>query len=181
MFIALTEKLEERLVDRISKKAVFIASTLLIIFSLFGWAIIEFFRITMDGLKIAGGILLFIISVDLLLGRRTSEYYTRKGLESVDIDSIAVFPLALPLYTGPGAITATIVLASETDLMGRILLVLAIVIIYLIVRVTHIYSGTIIKLLGKSGSDIISRIMAVFISAIAIEYIFDGISGKMGW
>lgn len=180
MFIALTEKLDKNLVDRISKKSVMIASSILVIFVFGGYAIIEFFRISIESLKIAGGLLLFIVSVDILLGRRTREYYLQKGLESADVDSIAVFPLALPLYTGPGAITATIVLASETDLVGKFILLLAIFIVYGIVRLTHIYSSKIISILGKSGSDIIARIMAIFLASIGVEYISDGVSSIMG-
>ena len=175
MFIALTEKLDRDLVNRISKKAVTIASSILIIFVFGGHAVIEFFRISIESLKVAGGLLLFIVSVDILLGRKTREYYLQKGLESVDVDSIAVFPLALPLYTGPGAITATIVLASETDIVGKMILVLAILVVYGIVRLTHVYSAAIISLLGKSGSDIIARIMAIFLASIGVEYIFDGV------
>jgi len=180
MFIALTEKLDRKLVDRISKKAVAIASSILVVFVFGGYAIIEFFRVSIESLKVAGGLLLFIVSVDILLGRKTREYYFQKGLESVDVDSIAVFPLALPLYTGPGAITATIVLASETDLIGKFLLVLAILIVYGIVRLTHVYSSAIISILGKSGSDIIARIMAIFLASIGVEYIFDGVLSIVG-
>jgi len=180
MFIALTERLEKNLVDRISKKAVTIASSILIIFTFGGYAIIEFFKISIESLKVAGGLLLFIISVDILLGRRTREYYLQKGLESLDVDSIAVFPLALPLYTGPGAITATIVLSSEADIIGKLILVLAILLVYFIVRLTHIYSQFIISLLGKSGSDIIARVMAIFLASIGVEYIFEGTLSLVG-
>ena len=91
-FIALTEGLDENLIDRISKKATVIASLILIIFVFSGWAIMEFFSISIESLKIAGGLLMLIISIDILFGRRSREYYEKKGRESIDIDSIAVFP-----------------------------------------------------------------------------------------
>ena len=178
MFIALTERLDDEARERVSKKSTVIGATLLIFMGLGGWAVMDFFRITLDGLKIAGGIMLFIVSVDILLGKRSREYLAQKSLESVDVDSLAVFPIALPLYTGPGAITAAIVLASEGGLVEKLLLVLAILLVYAGIRLTHKYSSTIIRLLGKSGSDIIARVMAIFLAAIAVEYVFDGLAGK---
>jgi len=179
MFIALTERLDDEARERVSKKSIAIGATLLLIMGLGGWAVMEFFRITLDGLKIAGGVMLFIVSIDILLGKRSKEYVAQKSLESVDVDSLAVFPIALPLYTGPGAITAAIVLASEGGAVEKVLLVLAILLVYGSVRLTHKYSSTIIRLLGKSGSDIIARVMAIFLAAIAVEYVFDGLSGKL--
>jgi multiple antibiotic resistance protein len=178
MFIAITERLDDEAREKVSKKSIAIGATLLLIMGLGGWAVMEFFRITLDGLKIAGGIMLFIVSIDILLGKRSREYLAQKSLESVDIDSLAVFPIALPLYTGPGAITAAIVLASEGGPVERMLLVLAILLVYGSVRLTHKYASNIIRLLGKSGSDIIARVMAIFLAAIAVEYVFDGLSGK---
>ena len=179
-FIALTEGLDENLIDRISKKATVIASLILIIFVFSGWAIMEFFSISIESLKIAGGLLMLIISIDILFGRRSREYYEKKGRESIDIDSIAVFPLALPLYSGPGAITAVVVLSSNADLMGKILVVVSIIVIYIMVRITHIYAISILKILGKSGADIIARVMAIILAALSVEFIMSGILSKLG-
>ena len=179
-FIALTEGLDENLVDRISKKATVIGALILIIFVFGGWAVMEFFSISIESLKIAGGLLMLIISIDILFGRRSREYYEKKGRESVDIDSIAVFPLALPLYSGPGAITAVVVLSSNADLIGKLLIVASVIIIYAMVRVTHIYAVSIIKVLGKSGADIIARVMAIILAALSVEFITSGILSKLG-
>jgi len=179
-FIALTESLDKELINRISKKATLIASAILIVFALAGWAVMEFFSISLEALKIAGGLMMFIISVDILFGRKSREIYEQRGRESAEIDSIAVFPLALPLYSGPGAITAAVVLSSGVDILGKLLVVLAIIVVYLIVRITHIYSITLMKILGKSGSDIIARVMAILLAAISIEYVLDGVLSKVG-
>ena len=179
-FIALTEGLDENLVDRISKKATVIGALILIIFVFGGWAVMEFFSISIESLKIAGGLLMLIISIDILFGRRSREYYEKKGRESVDIDSIAVFPLALPLYSGPGAITAVVVLSSNADLIGKLLIVASVIVIYAMVRVTHIYAVSIIKVLGKSGADIIARVMAIILAALSVEFITSGILSKLG-
>jgi multiple antibiotic resistance protein len=180
MFIAVTEALGEKERNRISKKATLIAATLLIFVSVTGGGILEFFKITLDSLKIAGGILLFAVSVDILMGSRRREIYVEKSRESLDVDSLAVFPIALPLYSGPGAITAAIVLysAAETPQL-KLMVILSIILTYVIVRLTHIYSSQIIRVLGKSGSDIVARLMAIFLAAIAVEYFFSGLAGKL--
>ncbi|AGK61871.1 membrane protein, MarC family [Archaeoglobus sulfaticallidus PM70-1] len=180
MFIAITEMLDEKDRDRISKKAVLLATVLLLLVTVTGGYILYFFKISMDSLKIAGGILLFAVSVDILMGSRRKEAYVEKSKESVDVDSLAVFPIALPLYSGPGAITAAIVLYStaETPVM-KLMVILSILLTYAIVRLTHIYTNQIIRVLGKSGSDIVARLMAIFLAAIAVEYTFSGLEGKI--
>jgi len=178
-YIALTEGLPDEIREKVSKRATLIAATLLIFITLTGGIILKFFGVSVDGLRIAGGILLFLVAYDILKGRVTRERYTQRGIESRDIDSLAVFPMALPLYTGPGSITAAIVLASEVnDIAGMLSIVISVVLIYIIVRLTHIYSDQILHLLGRSGADIVARVMAIFLAAIAVEYIVQGITGK---
>jgi multiple antibiotic resistance protein len=180
MFIAVTEMMEDEERNRISKKATVIAASLLILVAVTGGSILDFFRITLDSLKIAGGILLFAVSVDILMGSRRREFYVQKSKESLDIDSLAVFPIALPLYSGPGAITAAIVLYSSAETFQfKLLVIVSILLTYMIVRLTHIYSSQIIRILGKSGSDIVARLMAIFLAAIAVEYFFSGLEGKL--
>lgn len=181
LFIALTEQASSDETESISKKATLIAALLLIFVALTGNLILDVFRITLDGLRIAGGILLFVISIDILLGERRKRSYVERGRESIDTDSLATFPIALPLYTGPGAITAAIVLYSTagTPLL-KSLVIFSIVLTYLIVRITHKFRNGIVAVLGRSGSNIIARLMAIFIAAIAVEYFFAGLLGKIG-
>ena len=180
MFIALTERLNHEEREKVSKKSTIIAAGILLFVAITGDFILDVFHISIDGLRIAGGILLFAVALDILMGSRSKEIYARRGLRHIDIDSLAVFPIALPLYTGPGAITATIVLNAEaTDIISKVLLILAIILVYVIVRLTHIYSEQIIRVLGKSGSDIIARLMAIFLAAIGVEFVFAGLTNKL--
>ncbi len=178
MFIAFTEGLDSKMRNRISKKSTLIAALLLIFVAITGKAVLDFFHISLDGLRIAGGILLFVISVDILLGGSRKKSYVQDS--DVDVESLAVFPIALPLYSGPGAITAAIVLYSQAfDIISKLVVLLSIVVVYVIVRLTHIYSDKLMEILGKSGTNIISRLMAIFLAAIAVEYVFAGIEGKI--
>ena len=147
MFIAFTEGLDSKLRDRVSKKSTLIAATLLIFVAITGKTVLEFFHISLDGLRIAGGILLFVISVDILLGGSRKKSYIQDS--DIDAESLAVFPIALPLYSGPGAITAAIVLYSQAfDLIAKIAVLLSIVVVYIIVRLTHVYTVQLLKSLG---------------------------------
>jgi multiple antibiotic resistance protein len=176
IFIALTEKFSDDLREKISKRATLIAFLILFLTMVTGGRILDYFGVSISSLKIAGGILLFIVSVDILLGGTRKEAYKRRAEESIDVDSIAVFPLALPLYSGPGAITAGIVLYSQaSDVAMKLIAVGCAVLVYLIVRLSHIYSSPIIRLLGRSGADIVARILAIFLAAIAVEFVFDGL------
>ncbi|KXA95484.1 hypothetical protein AKJ37_00430 [candidate division MSBL1 archaeon SCGC-AAA259I09] len=180
LYLSLTETATEEERQIISKKATLIAAILLLILTVTGNFILEIFKVTLDGLRIAGGILLFTISIDILLGERRKRKYVEESRESIDVDSLATFPIALPLYTGPGAITAAIVLYSTAeDLVLKILVLLSIIVTYLIVRITHVYSIKIVRVLGRSGSNIIARLMAIFLAAIAVEYFFTGLLGKL--
>lgn len=178
-FIALTQKLKEELRERISKRMTLIALSILLITTVSGGLILEFFHVSINSLRIAGGILLFIISVDILLGRLGREQYRRKAEESREVDSIAIFPLALPLYTGPGAITAGIVMYSQAaDDLSRLIVLASAILVYAFVRLTHMYSGLIIRLLGKSGADIIAKLLAIFLAAIGVEFVIQGIKAE---
>ncbi len=180
MFIALTRSLSTENRNRVSKKGSLLAMFLLLAITLSGNFILDFFKISIPGLKIAGGILLFAISIDILMGGHRKESYVERGKEHLDIDSLAAFPIALPLYTGPGAITAAIVLYSSAEtVLLKLVVVLSIVLTYVIVRLTHIYSNFIVRVLGESGADIVARLMAIFLAAIAVEYFFAGMSSKI--
>jgi len=180
IFIALTERFSEEMREKISKRATMIALLILLVTMVTGGRILDFFGVSISSLKIAGGLLLFIISVDILFGRIRREEYRKRAEKSIDIDSIAVFPLALPLYTGPGAITAGIVLYSHAeDLIMKTLVLLSAVAVYLIVRLSHIYSEPIIRVLGKSGADIIAKILAIFLAALGVEFVFTGLQEKL--
>ena len=175
IFIGLTSRFKEELREKISKRMTTIALSILIITTISGGAILDFFHVSINSLRIAGGILLFIISVDILLGAHGREEYRKRAEKSAEVDSLAVFPLALPLYTGPGAITAGIVMYSQaSDLISRLIVVLSAILVYAIVRLTHIYSGWIIKLLGKSGADIVAKVLAIFLAAIGVEFVIGG-------
>lgn len=166
LFIALTEKMEEKERIAVSKTAVITSGILLMVFAIAGTQILAIFGITIYSFMVAGGILLFIVAIELL-----THGIWRFGAGASGESGI-VPSLAFPLLAGPGAITSVII-SFQTD--GLIVTLLSVTIVigatYLILRsVKYIY-----KLIGRRGAMIVTRVFAVFVAAIAVQYIIEGI------
>ncbi|WP_458747301.1 MarC family protein [Candidatus Nitrosocosmicus sp. T] len=165
LFASMTQKMQKVERDRILKTTVITASVLLMIFAVAGTQILSIFGITISSFMIAGGILLFVVSIELL----THGGWRFGGTVS---DESGVVPLAFPLLAGPGAIT-TVILSFQTS--GLIVTILSIAIVMGITFVVFFLTGNIYSILGRRGSLIITRIFAVLIAAIAVQYVVDGL------
>lgn len=166
IFIAITKNQTKKAKNEISNTAVVTAGILLIVFAIAGTQILSVFGINISSFMIAGGILLFIISIELIIhGEWTF------GGNNVS-DESGIFPLAFPLLAGPGAIAA-VLLSFETS--GLLLTLLSIVIVMGITYVIYHLSEFIYRVLGRRGSLIITRIFAILVAAIAVQYVVDGL------
>jgi multiple antibiotic resistance protein len=165
LFASMTQKMQKVERDRVLKTTVITASALLMIFAVAGTQILSIFGITISSFMIAGGILLFVVSIELL----THGGWRFGGTVS---DESGVVPLAFPLLAGPGAIT-TVILSFQTS--GLIVTILSIAIVMGITFVVFFLTGKIYSILGRRGSLIITRIFAVLIAAIAVQYVVDGL------
>jgi multiple antibiotic resistance protein len=165
LFASMTQKMPKVERSRVLKTTVITASALLMIFAVAGTQILSIFGITISSFMIAGGILLFVVSIELL----THGGWRFGGTVS---DESGVVPLAFPLLAGPGAIT-TVILSFQTS--GLIVTILSIAIVMGITFVVFFLTGKIYSILGRRGSLIITRIFAVLIAAIAVQYVVDGL------
>ena len=153
----------------------FVALITLLIFVYGGVFIFEYFNVNLYSFKIAGGILLLIISLQMLFGIRQRLSHTEEG-EVIKRENIAIVPMAIPLQTGPGAITAGIVLASKTtNLTMQGTLLLSILLVFLISYLVYIKSEYFFKLLGEIGTKVVTRIMGLILAAIAVQYVVNGV------
>lgn len=165
LFIAFTKKLEKAEHKTVSKTAILTAAALLLLFGMAGTQILQLFGITIFSFMIAGGTLLFIIAIELLT---YGEWRFAGGVK----EEVGVVPIAFPLLAGPGSITAVIISYQTSGFFitfSSIIIVMAIT--YVILRMVN----PIYKVLGNRGSMIVSRVFAVIIAAIAVEYIVKGI------
>jgi multiple antibiotic resistance protein len=168
LFIALTEKMGKEERKAVSKTAIITSGVLLIVFAVAGTQILTIFGITIFSFMIAGGILLFIVAIELL----THGIWRFGSSGGSATGESGVVPLAFPLLAGPGAITSVIISFQTAGLIVTILSIAIVIgITYVILRsINPIY-----RLLGRRGSMIITRVFAVFVAAIAIQYIVEGV------
>ncbi len=168
---------EEKLT--ILKKAGFVVVITLVVFSFFGKFIFDFFGITVNSFKVAGGLLILKISWDMLHAKisRTRHTPTERA-EVIQSDDISVVPLAIPLLAGPGSITTSIIFMEHaTTLYDRIIIIIAIIITTIISIIILLLSDKLASILKTSGIMAIVRIMGLILSAIAVEIVFSGIMG----
>ena len=175
IFISLTSKYSEEEQGQIARRAVIIAGVILVVFTLIGKWLFEYLGISIQAFQVAAGILLFRIAMDMVFiqpERETEEEEKEAELR----DDVSIFPLAIPLVAGPGALSSILILVSETDNyplgVSMILLVAFIVlaITYLFFRLAKPLAG----ILGQTGVNVITRVLGVLLAALAVQYISNG-------
>jgi multiple antibiotic resistance protein len=166
LFIALTQKMEKQNKKLVSKNAIITTAVLLTVFAVAGIQLLSIFGISIFSFMIAGGILLFIISIEFL----THGEWRHSG-SSISGDS-GIVPLAFPLLAGPGAITTVIIsLQAYGWLVSIISIVFVVLVTYLVLQLQNPIS----RILGRRGSIITTRVFAIFLAAIAVQYIVEGL------
>ncbi len=179
VFIALTQGMTAAQRRAIAIRACVVSAVLMTVFLLLGEAVLGFIGISMDAFRIAGGILLFITALDMLFQRRQArrEDSAAEG-QAEHHDDPSVFPLALPLIVGPGAITTLILLAGRAQgpadlgaIAGVVLVVL------LIVFLAFLAAPAIERALGKTGLNIVTRVLGMLLAALAVQFVLDGLRG----
>ena len=166
LLITLTQKMEKQNKKLVSKNAIITTAVLLTVFAVAGIQLLSIFGISIFSFMIAGGILLFIISIEFL-----THGEWRYGYSSVSGDS-GIVPLAFPLLAGPGAITTVIISLQAYGWMVSIISIVFVVILtYLIFHLQNPIS----RILGRRGSVVTTRVFAIFLAAIAVQYIVEGL------
>ena len=166
IFVGLTENVQDAQKKRVYNTATIVGVILLLVFAFAGTGILTLFGLSIYSFEVAGGILLLIISIRILISGNMHE-----NVESPE--SIGAVPIAIPLLVGPGAITTTIFNIQQYD---TIIAILAVLVVMSITWITLRYISKVYKFLGKTGSLIIARVMALLIAAIAVQYILTGVT-----
>lgn len=177
-FIGITEGLSESLRRQVAVRAALIAGTILIGAALIGDWLLGVLAISLSAFRIAGGLLLFSIATEMVFGvrmRREGEA-AEQALEE-RARNIAAFPLAIPLMAGPGAITATVLLAgrAEGNLLLLALLIAVVVLVAAACLVAFLLASPLGRILGVTGNIVLSRLLGVLLAALAVQYVVDGI------
>ncbi|ODT71798.1 MAG: antibiotic resistance protein MarC [Pelagibacterium sp. SCN 63-23] len=166
-------------------RGVLVALAILLFFAVLGNAILDVFGITIPALRTAGGILLLLIAIDMVFARHSGGTGTtdEEEIEARQSHDISVFPLAMPLMAGPGAISAVILLTTgATSDLEFWLVLAAIVVILALCWLTLLIAIPIQRLLGLTGLSVVSRVVGILLAALAVQFVFDGIrtSGLLG-
>jgi len=151
----------------------------LLLFAIFGDFILSFFQITVDSLRVIGGILILAIAMDMMHGRKSRVVHTPEEVEeSGEREDISFFPLAVPMLAGPGAITTAIVLMKTADLISfKVIVLVSIILTFLITWLLFRMSEQIHRVLGVTGSMVVTRMMGLVLGAIAVQFITTGLWG----
>ena len=177
-FISITHGLPERARRDVALRAAFIAATILVGSALIGDWLLRTLGISLPAFRIAGGLLLFSIASEMVFGLRI-ERQSRQAEEALEehVRNIAAFPLAIPLMAGPGAITATVLLAGRANSApARIAILLAVIAIVLaLCFVIFALAALIAGFIGATGNVLLSRLLGVILAALAVQYIVDGV------
>ena len=180
LFIVLTRNMTHERRRRIGWRALVIAAALLTIFGLGGEAILTGIGISLPAFQIAGGLLLFLTALDMLFERRTErrEGQTRDDPARDDGDDPSVFPLATPLLAGPGALASMILLVGKDGSAAHTLMIhLVMLAVLAIVAVLFALAGPIARMLGRTGTMVVTRLFGMLLAALSIQFVIDGIKG----
>lgn len=168
-------------------KAVFVASLILIFFALLGADLLAALHIELDSFRIAGGIMLFIIALDMVMEKRTkrreerAEKLRAQHAQTPEIEDVSVFPMAMPMIAGPGSIATVMLLMNEATGNEQTFTVLAALAAVLVLTLLALLAaGPIIRLLGASVESAITRLLGVLLAALAAQYVIDGLKGSFG-
>ncbi len=174
-FLALTagETEEER--KRLARRAATTAFAILSLFSLAGAWVFGFFGITIPAFRIAGGVLLFGVALDMVRAQRSSTRSTPGELEERHAD-VGIVPMGMPLLAGPGSIAAVMVLAARaTSITERLALESVIVAIGVVCWLVLRSAGYFARALGQTGLNVLSRMMGLLLAAVAVQFVLDGL------
>ncbi len=183
LFAALTEGADDVFRRRMALKAVLLSAIVFLLFAVGGAWFLRVMGISIEAFRIAGGIMLFLIALEMVFARESGTRTTsEERVESKKRADVSVFPLAFPFISGPGAIAIVLLtfgasrgdFALSAGLFGVVLIVL--VITYILMRLTPI----VMRAMGVTGANVVNRLSGVILAALAVQFIIDGTTAAFG-
>ena len=180
LFVALTQGMTPARRRAIALRACITGALILIVFASFGEAVLGFIGISMHAFRIAGGLLLFLTALDMLFERRTKrrEGTAEQTEEEDDGEDPSIFPLAIPLIAGPGAIASMILLAGQKPGIEGLAWICGVMLsVLIIVFLLFLTAGLLERALGRTGINVITRLLGMLLAALAVQFVLDGLRG----
>ncbi|MBL4871665.1 MAG: MarC family protein [Robiginitomaculum sp.] len=183
IFATMTQGTTKRHQRVMAFKSVAVAAGILFVFAFFGEGIFNALHIDLDALRIAGGIMLFIIALQMVFEKRTENRESRaeEALEIIDHpEDISVFPMGIPMIAGPGTIASLLLMMSTSsgvDDQAAILAALSAVL--LITLLSFLVAGWLMKIMGKTFTNVLTRVLGFLLAALATQFVIDGVKGVL--
>lgn len=183
IFATLTRGTSRKHQVEMAFKSVFIAAIILSGFAYAGEFIFAKLGISLDSLRIAGGIMLFIIGLNMVFEKRTEKRKDRaeEVLETTqDPEDISVFPMGIPMIAGPGTMASLLILMGRaTNWQQELTIMIALASVLLISLIAFLISGPLIRLMGETFTNILTRVLGVLLATLAAQFVLDGIKGAL--
>jgi len=158
-------------------RAVVVAALILLVFALFGEKLLGALGISLDSFRIAGGIMLFLIALEMVFEKRTQRREERaKEVMEAPVEDVSIFPMAIPMIAGPGSIASTMLMMARSEGLESSLVVLgALGVILALTLVALLLAGPMMRLLGHRVETVVTRLLGVILAALAAQFVIDGI------
>lgn len=175
LFITLVDGRSSDEQSRIARRAIFVSAVILVTFALVGTFILRYLDISIEAFQVTAGLLLFKIGIDMVFVQRERETEEEEQEAQLRQD-VSVFPLAVPLIAGPGTLATVLILINEADsyVLGEAIVLTDTAIVLLIAYALLILAKYLAEWLGKTGVNVVTRILGVLLAALAVQYIADG-------
>ena len=164
-------------------RAVVVASIILFVFAAVGEALLKALGVSLSAFRIAGGIMLFLIALEMVFEKRTERREDRaaKVAQSPEVEDVSIFPMAMPMIAGPGSIASVMLMMSRNHGFEKVAVVLAaLATILALTLVALLAAGPLMRLLGARIEAVITRILGVLLGALAVQFVIDGIRISLG-
>ncbi len=162
-------------------RAIVVAAIILLVFALFGEQMLSALGISLDSFRIAGGIMLFLIALEMVFEKRTErrEDRAQEIIEQPEIEDVSIFPMAMPMIAGPGSIAAIMLLTSQHNGINNALVILgALGTVLLLTLIGLIAAGPLMRILGNKVEAVITRVLGVVLGALAVQFVVDGLNAS---
>jgi len=162
-------------------RATVIATAILLVFALFGEQLLGALHIQLDSFRIAGGIMLFLIALEMVFEKRTQrrEERAEKIRATPEIEDVSVFPMAMPMLAGPGAIASIMLLMARAEGTEQTLAILVALASVMLLTLAALLAATpLMKLFGNDVEAVVTRLLGVLLAALAIQFVIDGVKGS---
>lgn len=175
-YLAITQDETPEQRRRTAMRACIAATILLVVFGIAGRLIFRVFGITLPAFRIAGGLILWFVALDMLRGNRTTQESSAEIAEGQEKDDVAITPLAMPMLAGPGAISTVMVLAGQARTVGQHVVVYLSVVLTAVLSWLSLRAGErLVVVLGQTGIRVMTRIMGLLLAAVATQFIITGV------